>query len=98
MSFVMRYVDKAQKTQPATWQGLQHAEPRATIKALWGQAEKTLASSCGLPAFGMHDRDYISYLCDKKNAGALADLLERAPACPTECLAPGTAASTPPPH
>jgi hypothetical protein len=96
MSFVMRYVDMAQKTQPATWQGLHHAEPRATIKALWDQAEKTLASSCGLPAFGMHDRDYIAYLCEKKNAGALADVLERAPACPTACLAPGAASTAPP--
>ena len=46
---VMRYVDKAKKTQPATWQGLHQPEPRATIKALWDQAEKTLAASCGLP-------------------------------------------------
>jgi hypothetical protein len=95
MSFVMRYVDKAKKTQPATWQGLHQPEPRATIKALWDQAEKTLAASCGLPAFGMHDRDYISYVCEKKNAEALADLLERAPVCPSECLAPGAASSTP---
>jgi hypothetical protein len=95
MSFVMRYVDKAQKTQPATWQGLHRPEPRATIKALWSQAETTLAASCGLPAFGMHDRDYIAYMCDKKNADALADLLERAPACPSACLAPGAASSTP---
>ncbi len=96
MSFVMRYVDKAQKTQPATWQGLHNPEPRATIKTLWSQAEKTLASSCGLPDFGMHDRDYIAYLCENTNGGALADLLERAPACASACLAPGTAASTPP--
>jgi hypothetical protein len=95
MSFVMRYVDKAEQTQPATWRGLHDPEPSATIKALWSQAEKTLAASCGLPEFGMHDRDYIAYLCDKKNASALGDLLGRAPACPAACLAPGTASSTP---
>jgi hypothetical protein len=95
MSFVMRYADKAERTQPATWRGLHDPEPRATIKALWSQAEKTLAASCGLPDFGMHDRDYIAYLCDKKNAGALDDLLGHAPACPAACLAPGTASSMP---
>ena len=82
MTFVMRYVDTAKKTQPATWQGLQHAEPKKAIQALWSQAENTLASSCGLPAFGLRDRDYIAYLCEKKNASALADLLDRAPMCP----------------
>lgn len=94
MTFVMRYVDVAQKTQPATWQGLQHAEPRQAIQKLWKQAETTLASSCGLPAFGMHDRDYIAYLCEKKNAGALAELLERAPVCPADCLGPAATSST----
>jgi len=84
MTFVMRYVDTAKKMQPATWQGLQHAEPKKAIQALWSQAENTLASSCGLPAFGLHDRDYIAYLCEKKTASALADLLDRAPMCPTD--------------
>jgi hypothetical protein len=94
MTFVMSYVDTAEKTQPATWQGLQRPEPKKVIQALWSQAETTLASSCGLPAFGLHDRDYIAYLCEKKNAGALADLLERAPLCPADCLAPATTSST----
>ena len=79
MTFAMRYVDTAQKTQPATWQGLQHSEPKKAIQTLRSQAETTLASSCGLPAFGLHDRDYIANLCEKKNAGALTELLERAP-------------------
>jgi hypothetical protein len=94
MTFVMRYVDTAQKAQPSTWQGLQHPEPKRTIQALWSQAETTLASSCGLPAFGLNDRDYIAYLCEKKNAGALAELIEREPVCPTECLTPATTSST----
>ena len=94
MTFVMRYVDTAQKTQPATWQGLQHSEPKKAIQTLWSQAESTLASSCGLPAFGLHDRDYIANLCEKKNAGALTELLERAPVCPADCLAPATTSST----
>jgi hypothetical protein len=94
MTFVMRYVDTAQKTQPATWQGLQRSEPKKAIQTLWSQAETTLASSCGLPAFGLHDRDYIANLCEKKNAGALTELLERAPVCPADCLAPATTSST----
>jgi hypothetical protein len=94
MTFVMRYVDTAKRTQPTTWQGLQHAEPKQVIQALWSQAETTLASSCGLPAFGLHDRDYIAYLCEKKNAGALADLLGREAMCPTDCQAPATTSST----
>jgi hypothetical protein len=94
MTFVMRYVETAKKAKPATWQGLQHSEPKKAIQALWSQAETTLASSCGLPAFGLHDRDYIAYLCENKNAGALAELLERAPVCPAECLTPATTSST----
>jgi hypothetical protein len=90
----MRYADTAQKAQPATWQGLQHPEPKKAIQTLWSQAETTLASSCGLPDFGLHDRDYIAYLCEEKNAGALAELLERVPACPADCLAPAATSST----
>ena len=93
MTFVMRYVDSAQKAQPATLQGLQHPEPKKAIQTLWNQAETTLASSCGLPAFGLNDRDYIAYLCEKKNAGALAELLERELICPTECLTLATTSS-----
>ena len=93
MTFVMRYVDMARKAQPATWQGLQHPEPKKAIQTLWNQAETTLASSCGLPAFGLNDRDYIAYLCEKKNAGALAELLERELICPTECLTLATTSS-----
>jgi hypothetical protein len=96
MNFVMRYVDTARRTQPASWQGLQRPEPRRAVQALWSQAEAALASSCGLPAFGLHDRDYVAFLCEKNNAGALAALLGRAPACPTECLAPATTSSTAP--
>jgi hypothetical protein len=94
MTFVMRYVETARKTQPASWQGLQRPQPRQAVQALWSQAETTLAASCGLPAFGLHDRDYVAYLCEKNNAGALAELLDRAPVCPTECLAPATTSST----
>jgi hypothetical protein len=94
MMFVMRYVDTAQKAQPATWQGLQRPEPKKAIQSLWHQAEATLVSSCGLPAFGLHDRDYIAYLCEKKNASALGELLDRAPVCPADCLVPTTTSST----
>jgi hypothetical protein len=93
MTFVMTYVDTAEKTQPATWQGLQQAEPKKVVATLWTQAETTLKSSCGLPEFGMRDREYIAYLCAKKNGEGLADLLGRTPDCPTECLAPETTSS-----
>lgn len=92
MSFVMSYVDTARRTKPATWEGLQRAEPRKVVQTLWSQAETALASSCALPAFGRDDRTSIGFVCDHKNSGALAELLGRPPACPRECLAPGTAA------
>ena len=85
---------RRRKRGPATWQGLAHSEPKKAIQTLWSQAETTLTSSCGLPAFGLHDRDYIANLCEKKNAGALTELLERAPVCPADCLAPATTSST----
>lgn len=93
MTFVMTYVDTAQKAHPQTWQGLQQPGPKKVVQTLWTQAEKTLASSCGLPDFGIHDRDYIAFLCKKTNASGLVDLLGRSPACPTPCLGPQTSSS-----
>jgi hypothetical protein len=93
MDFVMRYVDVAQKREPATWQGLLRPEPRRVVQTLWSQAETTLASSCGLPEFGLKDREYIGFICEQRNGGALAELLGRAPACPSECLSSTTASA-----
>lgn len=95
MTFVMSYVETAQKSKPATWAGLQRPEPRRVVQTLWKQAETTLASSCGIPDFGKNDRDYIASLCDPKNGKALTDLLDRAPVCARECLEPTTTSSIP---
>jgi hypothetical protein len=92
MSFVMSYVDVARQQKPPTWAGLQRSEPSKVLRTLWTQAETVLASSCALPAFGRNDGAYIGFMCKPENAGALAELLGRAPACPRECLSAGTAA------
>jgi hypothetical protein len=85
MTFVMGYVDAAEKTKPATWQGLLRPEPRQVVQTLWAQAETALSSSCGIPAFGAKDRQYVAYLCEPKNSSALAEVLGRAPICPSAC-------------
>jgi hypothetical protein len=93
MTFVMAYADVAQKKQPATWQGLLRPEPRRVVQTLWAQAETTLASSCGIPDFGMKDREYIGFLCEQKNSSAMAEVLGRAPICPSACLSTTTASA-----
>ncbi len=94
MAFLTAYFDTAKQSKPATWQGLQKPETKNVIKALWGQAESVLASSCGVPGIGMDDRKYIGFMCDAKNNGALGDLLGRPAACATACLSPATSASS----
>jgi hypothetical protein len=91
MSFVMTYADAAQRTQPTTWQGLMRPEPRAVVQKLWSQAETVLASSCGMPAFGIKDREYIGYMCEQKNSDALDQVLGRAAICARTCLSSATA-------
>lgn len=91
MSFVMGYVDAARQQNPATWQGLQRPEPKKLIQTLWTQAETALASSCGIPRFGSKDRQYVGFICGQKNGAALAEVLGRAPVCPSTCLSGGTA-------
>jgi hypothetical protein len=86
MMFVMNYVDAAEKTKPKTWEGLMRPEPRRVVQTLWAQAETSLASSCGIPDFGEKDRKYVAFMRDPKNSSALARLLDRAPAVPSECL------------
>lgn len=94
MSFVMGYVDAARQSVPTTWDGLQRPDAKELVQTLWTQAESALASSCGIPAFGREDRKYINFVCDRRNGDALAELLGRAPACPTACLPAGTASAS----
>ena len=93
MTFVMSYADTARRSVAATWEGLQRPDTGKVVQTLWTQAETVLASSCGIPGIGYEDRKHIAFLCDRRNGGALADLLGRAPACPTECLSAGTAST-----
>ncbi|ETR79082.1 hypothetical protein X566_11850 [Afipia sp. P52-10] len=96
MTFVMSYAETAQKSQASTWQRLLRPGPKHVVQTLWKQAEGVLASSCGIPAFGKNDRDYIRFLCEPKNGAALSEVLGRAPACASECLAAPTASAVPP--
>jgi hypothetical protein len=86
MAFVLTYVDVARRSQPATWQGLQRPQPRRVIQTLWAQAETVMASSCGIPDFGSKDKIYLRIVCDRSRGDALAQLLGRAPVCPSACL------------
>lgn len=94
MAFVVSYADTAKKGQPATWQGLQSAETQKALQALWAQAETTLDASCGIPAFGRKDKDYIAFINDSKNNGALSELIGRTPKISDECMAPEVTSST----
>ena len=94
MAFVVSYTDTAKKSQPAAWQGLQAAEPKQVIQTLWAQAETVLNSSCGIPAFGQKDKDYIAFINDSKNNTAIADLIGRSPKISDECVSPSITSST----
>ena len=94
MAFVVSYTDTARKSQPAAWQGLQATEPKQVIQTLWAQAETVLNSSCGLPAFGRKDKDYIAFINDSKNNKAITDLIGRSPKISDECLSPSVTSST----
>jgi hypothetical protein len=86
MSFVLSYVQTAEKSKPATWEGLMREEPRKVVQTLWAQAETVLASSCSIRGFGMKDRSYIAYMHKPENNSALTKLLGRAPAHPDACM------------
>lgn len=91
MSFVMKYADNAKQKSPATWTALKAPGPQRVIRTLWGQAEKVMASSCGIPRFGVDDHTYISFICSRSNGVALGELLGRSVACPQSCLSGSTA-------
>lgn len=91
MSFVMKYAANAKQKNAATWSTLNAPAPKHTIRTLWGQAEKVLASSCGIPRFGVNDRMYIGFICNGSNSAALGELLGRPVVCPQSCLSKSTA-------
>lgn len=86
MAFVMTYVQTAEKTKPATWDGLMRPQPRKVVQTLWAQAEAALASACGIPGFGANDRRYIAFMHKAENNSALTKLLDREPAYPNACM------------
>ena len=94
MAFVVSYADTAKKSQPATWEGLQSAEPKQVLQTLWAQAETTLDASCGIPGFGRKDKDYIAFITDPKKNAAISELIGRAPKISDECVSPSVTSST----
>lgn len=86
MSFVMKYVDTARRSSPATWTALKSPGPQHTVRTLWSQAEKVMASSCGIPRYGVNDRYYVGFLCNEANGQALREILGRPAVCPRSCL------------
>lgn len=88
MAFVAIYVETAEESRPKTWSGLQNPAVATTVSALWSQAEKVMASSCGIANFGHDDQKYIRQFCADKPQTSLAKILGRAPVCPTDCLSP----------
>jgi hypothetical protein len=88
MAFVALYVERAAESEPATWRGLTEPRVAKTVSALWGQAEKAMASSCGIPNFGTRDKGLIRQFCQPGPQAALRQILGRAPVCPTACLKP----------
>jgi hypothetical protein len=86
MAFVALYVEKAEKSEPETWSGLQKPEVAKTVATLWGHAETVMQSSCGLPRFGTGDKAYIRRYCAASAQAAMQTVLGRAPACPQDCL------------
>lgn len=86
MRFLMHYADEARVNYPDTWRGLQTPKVRNVVRTLWTQAEKTLASACGIPRFGGEDHRYVAEMCDPAKSAALGDLLGRRVACHRRCL------------
>jgi hypothetical protein len=88
MAFVALYAERAAESEPATWRGLTEPHVARIMSALWGQAEKVMASSCGIPNFGTEDKAPIRQFCQRGPQAALQKIIGRAPVCPTACLAP----------
>ena len=71
MAFVALYVERAAESEPATWRGLTEPRVARTMSELWGQAEKTMVSSCGIPNFGTEDKALIRQFCQRGPQAAL---------------------------
>src|SRR3954468_24324817 len=63
MAFVAVYVERAEQSEPATWNGLREPRVARTVSELWGRAEQVMASSCGIPNFGSDDKASIRQFC-----------------------------------
>jgi hypothetical protein len=86
MAFIAVYVETAEESHPATWNGLQKPDVVKTVSALWGQAEQVMTSSCSIANIGHDDQRFIRRLCAEKVQSSLAKILGRAPVCPSACL------------
>jgi hypothetical protein len=86
MAFVALYAERAEHSEPATWRGLLEPRVAKTVSELWGHAERVMASSCGIPNFGAHDKSLIRQFCQHGPQASLQKILGRAPVCPTACL------------
>jgi hypothetical protein len=99
MAFVALYLERAEESEPATWSGLRQPHVAKVVSALWGRAEKVMASSCGIANFGTQDKALIRQFCQSRPQAALHRILGRAPVCPAACLKStpvASRASTPP--
>lgn len=86
MSFMMTYVARAERSEPATWKALQRPDISRTVKTLWSEAERTMERSCGIPRYAVDDQSYLNHICDPANGRALSQIIGRQPRCPRACL------------
>jgi hypothetical protein len=85
MAFVAVYVETAEKSEPATWSGLQEPPVANTVAALWERAEWVMVSSCRIPNIGGEDKTYIRRFCEAGPRSAMQKILGRPPVCPVAC-------------
>lgn len=86
MTFVMAYVEFAEKEDPRTWAGLHRPDVKHLVSTLWSEAEQTIESSCKVPRYAVDDQAFLRHICKPSNGRALGHMLGRAPRCPTACL------------
>ena len=86
MSFVMAYVDYAEREDARTWAGLHRPDVKQLVSTLWSEAERTIESSCKVPRYSVDDQAFLRHICTPSNGRALGHMLGRAPRCPTSCL------------
>jgi hypothetical protein len=87
MTFLMAYVEYAEKEDARTWAGLHRPDVKHLVTTLWGEAERTIESSCKVPRYSVDDQSFLRHICSPSNGRALGHMLGRAPRCPTACLA-----------